>query len=230
MPRYFYDTEFIEDGQTIDLISIGIVCEDGRELYLQSVEFEPKKANQWVQEHVLSSLTVCPHLSENCRGLYAHEQGQCTFEKSARGITGFSSLKMTGYLTGVYEDCPWRTREQIKNEILAFMDVAKYGKPELWAYYADYDHVAFCQLFGTMMDLPKGFPMYTQDIKQFCDMTGNPRLPDQGKGEHNALADARWNNQAWDFLYSRAQELNDHVARVLESRAMTEYQEGTHAR
>jgi hypothetical protein len=27
--RYFYDTEFLEDGKTIELISIGIVCEDG---------------------------------------------------------------------------------------------------------------------------------------------------------------------------------------------------------
>ncbi len=30
--RYFLDTEFYEDGKTIDLISIGIVAEDGREL------------------------------------------------------------------------------------------------------------------------------------------------------------------------------------------------------
>lgn len=29
--RYFLDCEFIEDGRTIDLISIGIVAEDGRE-------------------------------------------------------------------------------------------------------------------------------------------------------------------------------------------------------
>ncbi len=29
MTRYAYDTEFLEDGRTIALISIGIVCEDG---------------------------------------------------------------------------------------------------------------------------------------------------------------------------------------------------------
>lgn len=34
--RYFFDTEFHEDGQTIDLISIGIVAEDGREFYAVS--------------------------------------------------------------------------------------------------------------------------------------------------------------------------------------------------
>ena len=36
--KYFLDTEFIEDGKTIDLISIGIVCEDNRTLYYQNSE------------------------------------------------------------------------------------------------------------------------------------------------------------------------------------------------
>ncbi|MBA3574969.1 MAG: 3'-5' exoribonuclease, partial [Pseudonocardiales bacterium] len=31
--RFFYDCEFIEDGLTIDLVSIGVVDEDGREFY-----------------------------------------------------------------------------------------------------------------------------------------------------------------------------------------------------
>lgn len=34
--RYFIDTEFIEKPNTIDLISIAIIAEDGRELYLIS--------------------------------------------------------------------------------------------------------------------------------------------------------------------------------------------------
>lgn len=91
-------------------------------------------------------------------------------------------------------------REQIASEIIEFCNPTKYGKPVFWGYYADYDWVVFCQLFGTMMDLPKGFPMYCCDIKQWCDMLGNPKLPEQGKGEHHALADARWNRQAWEFL------------------------------
>ncbi len=152
--RYWYDTEFIDDGFTIDLISIGIVVEDGREYYAQSAEFlEYGKPNAWVQEHVI------PHL-----------------------------------------DNRWTERATIRDEILLFMAPDIYGKPALWGYYSAYDHVAFCQLFGTMMDLPKGFPMYTRDIKQWCDALGNPPLPEQGKGEHNALADARWNKVAWEFL------------------------------
>lgn len=54
--RFFYDTEFIEDGLTIDLISIGVVDEKGREFYAVSTEFDPDKAGQWVREHVLAKL------------------------------------------------------------------------------------------------------------------------------------------------------------------------------
>lgn len=54
--RYFLDTEFIEDGKTIDLISIGIVAEDGRNLYLQNIECDFSKASQWVQDNVFTHL------------------------------------------------------------------------------------------------------------------------------------------------------------------------------
>ncbi len=36
MVKYFIDSEFVDDGRTIDLISIGIVAEDGRELYFSN--------------------------------------------------------------------------------------------------------------------------------------------------------------------------------------------------
>ena len=184
--KYWYDTEFIEDGKTIDLISIGMVAEDGREYYAQSVEFDPDKASQWVKDHVLTQLIACsdaPH--GQMHGLYQHRHGQCS-----RG-------------------CPWRTREEVKQNILAFMNVDKYtyGKPELWGYYSAYDHVAFAQLFGTMMDLPPGYPMYTRDIKQWCDQLGNPPLPEQEKGEHHALLDARWNKISWEFLKGMEREV-----------------------
>ena len=38
--RYFYDCEFIEDGRTVDLVSIGVVDEHGREFYAVSTEFD----------------------------------------------------------------------------------------------------------------------------------------------------------------------------------------------
>jgi len=196
--RYFIDTEFIEDGKTIDLVSIGIVAEDGRESYMQSVEFEHRKASEWVKEHVLLHLVMCPHTRTprfDITGLYRADKayhkrygGQCTFEEPDKG------------LAGAYADCPWRTREQMKSEVLAFLNPDRYGYPELWGYYSAYDHVAFAQIFGAMMDLPSGFPMYTRDIKQWCDALGCSKLPEQSESEHNALHDARWNKSAWQFL------------------------------
>ena len=75
--------------------------------------------------------------------------------------------------------------------------------PEFWGYYADYDWVVFCQIFGTMADLPKGWPMYCRDLKQWCDVLGNPELPAQASREHNALNDARWNRSIYTFLSDR---------------------------
>lgn len=169
---YFYDTEFCEDGRTIDLISIGMVCEDGRELYLQNMECQFENASEWVQENVF------PHLTD--------------FDIPT--------------LSAVWEhnSSVWMPHNRIGAAVLGFVEGrGSNSKPIFWGYYADYDHVALCQLFGTMMDLPKGFPMYTRDLKQWCDDLGNPKLPDQGKGEHNALADARWNKQVYDFLWNR---------------------------
>ena len=65
--KYFIDTEFIEGvkkplfGKSrhfIDLVSIGIVCEDGREYYAVSNEFNPKDADKWVLENVLIPIHV----------------------------------------------------------------------------------------------------------------------------------------------------------------------------
>lgn len=53
---YALDTEFMEDGSTIELLSIGLVAEDGRELYLENWHADLAKADPWVQEYVL------PHL------------------------------------------------------------------------------------------------------------------------------------------------------------------------
>ena len=54
--RYFYDCEFIEDGRTIELISIGVVAEDGRDFYAVSTEFDPETAGPWVRKNVLDKL------------------------------------------------------------------------------------------------------------------------------------------------------------------------------
>lgn len=54
--KYFIDTEFIEYPCTIDLISIALVAEDGREFYAISSEFDESKASQWVKKNVIKQL------------------------------------------------------------------------------------------------------------------------------------------------------------------------------
>lgn len=147
--RIFFDTEFIEDGRTIELISIGLVRADGAEYYAESSACDLSRASAWVRENVLPHLTGAP-----------------------------------------------KPRAQIAREIVEFVG----ARPEFWAYYADYDWVALCQLFGTMMDLPKGWPMFCLDIKQAADAAGIKRFSALKKNEHSALADARWAALAWNEL------------------------------
>jgi hypothetical protein len=55
--RWFFDTEFIDTGKTIDLISIGIVGEDGRRSYSACLEDRwEDKLPPWQIEHVLPRL------------------------------------------------------------------------------------------------------------------------------------------------------------------------------
>lgn len=161
--RYFIDTEFYEDGKTIDLISIGIVAEDGREFYAVSQDARLDRVSPWMRENVL------PHLP-------------------------------------LYSDKVWMTRDAIRSQIETFIGL--YTKPTaFWGYYSDYDWVVFCQLWRTMIDLPSTFPRFCMDLKQWAVMMGNIKLPPKPVDAHNALADARWNRDAYAFLDLEAKRL-----------------------
>ena len=54
--KYWIDTEFIERPYAIDLISIGLVAEDGREFYAESTEVDWSKASRWTLENVRPQL------------------------------------------------------------------------------------------------------------------------------------------------------------------------------
>jgi hypothetical protein len=165
----WYDTEFLEDGHTIELISIGMVREDGARLYMinQELDFGKLLANDWVMENVV------PHLP---------------IRLGADGVPEW-------YLQ--HKDMPRAvTRRYIQNYVKDF--VLELPEPVLWADYGAYDHVVLAQLFGRMIDLPDGFPMWTGDLQQEAARLGYPKLDlDEtiGQNEHHALADAedlRW--------------------------------------
>ena len=159
--RYFYDCEFIEDGRTVDLVSIGVVDEYGREFYAVSTEFDASRAVPWVRRNVLDKL---PSPS----------------------------------------DPAWRSRERIRDELFAFLTEpvpdAPVGEIELWAWYAAYDHVVLCQLWGAMPALPRPIPRFTRELRQRWDDVGQPPLPPKPTGTHDALVDARYNLARWQAM------------------------------
>lgn len=171
--KIFYDTEFIEDGTTIDLISIGMVAEDGRELYLVNRDMPIRRIrkHEWLMANVVPSLPK------------AYGERRMTMPK--RWLFDYTAPTV-------------KHRPRIADEVAAFVQATPYA--QLWAWYAAYDHVALCQLWGRMIDLPPGVPMFTHDLKQEAVRLGDPTMPEQSSGEHNALADARHNLAMARFL------------------------------
>lgn len=167
--KYFLDTEFYERPKTIELISIGVVCEDGREFYCESLDYAQKLDNssEWLKNNVIPHLW---HLKMGCAGWW---------HKFPNIQGGLLQDKRIGDLL----------QEFIIDE-----------NPEFWGYYCDYDWVVTCWLFGSMIDLPKKFPMFCRDLRQLADDIGCKELPQQADNEHHALNDARWNKDVFDYL------------------------------
>jgi hypothetical protein len=179
--RYFYDTEFLEDGKTIELISIGIVAEDGRELYLvnRDAPWKRIKKNEWLMANVVPKLPQ-PH-------------GDWINQMPKRWLIDFNTPEVRG-------------KSQIAEAVERFLlgnDLETYADLELWADYGAYDHVVLCQLFGPMIALPPGVPMFTHDLQQARRAAGNPVMPEQPSGLHNALDDARHLKACFEALQVR---------------------------
>lgn len=178
--KIFYDTEFVDDGTTIKLISIGMVAEDGREYYaISNNRFTMTAAcrHDWVRDNVLPSLPV---MMCDASTWTWDDSSAWTWDEHH---PDYAYVKHTSEIA-----------EQVRGFILATPD------PQLWAWYAAYDHVAYAQLHGPMSQLPAGLPMFTCDLKQRALELGDPRVPEQETGQHNALADARHNQRISKFL------------------------------
>jgi hypothetical protein len=146
--NYFLDTEFEENGETIMPISLALITENDRELYLEfDFDWNRARKNSFVKQNILPYVGREPEVS----------------------------------------------RYEARMEILRF--VGDDPSPVFWAYYADYDWVLLCQLFGRMIDLPDPFPKCCLDLQQWYVQLGKPEnaKPQKPREEHNALADAYWN-------------------------------------
>jgi len=260
--KYFIDTEFIEGPQkeifpislfrkktppTIDLISIGIVAEDGRELYEISKDFNLKEAwnrfektncchipnlctsnceafcpgykkKYWLRENVLYTIWKELFLYQECDYALLNSRESDKF-KAELDDDLYKKLFTYKSLKGLLKK-HGKTNNEIRKSVLHFTHgvytksgLLKDNKPEFYAYFADYDWVVFCWLFGKMINLPEGFPKYCNDLKQMLDQNKSNILKEgfsnyikkgygypEKENEHNALADARWNKKLFGFL------------------------------
>jgi 3' exoribonuclease, RNase T-like len=238
--NYFLDTEFLEGSQktffgktkpTIDLISIGIVCENGNNYYAISKDFNLKEAwnryefNEewldgkyyWIRHNILKEI-------------FNEWKSNMNAQIVTIGIP--VPLNQLDFTYNNFKYCIkqiGKSNNEIATQIKRFVqqnEIASFDiknpqqfKPNFYGYYADYDWVVFCWLFGKMVDLPVGFPMYCKDLKQMmCNILNNSSLgnspelfayknnidkhPDYPKqtNEHNALSDAKWNYKLFKFL------------------------------
>lgn len=147
--RIFFDTEFIDNGTTVDLVSIGLVREDGQEYYAEAAECDRDKGGEWVQANVIA------------------------------------------HLTG-----PVRPRKQIAEDLVEFCG----RSPEFWAYYATYDWLCLCQLYGRMLDVPAEWPNFVNDLQSIRYLNGIHYQPPQLSTQHHALNDAKWNREFYDVI------------------------------
>lgn len=100
-------------------------------------------------------------------------------------------------------DPAWMSRATLRSALLEFLG----PEPVLWAWYGAYDHVALCQLWGSMPELPRAIPRFTLDVRQLWEHLGRPALPVQESGLHHALDDARHVRARWEALAEKAYRL-----------------------
>lgn len=194
----------------------------------------------WLRENVLYPIFVELFKKEN----------QYTWEEDFGNIGNFMHhMERSGKAFDIFERLILRygkTNSEIAREIICFcgsqVDKDIYGDtnfyrrsndnwfitqktdaPEFYADYCSYDWVVFCWLFGKMIDLPKGWPMYCNDIQQIKKQTfrkfmisemkssslveslrkfeNNPDYPKQDPTtKHHALEDARYDRDLYNFL------------------------------
>lgn len=94
-----------------------------------------------------------------------------------------------------------------KNIVLDYFEKTSDGKIELYGYFSAYDHVCLSSLFGRMVNLPESVPMYTKDLKQYCDdlFLSKEVIKEECQNElneHCSIDDAIWNKKLHSFLQS----------------------------
>jgi hypothetical protein len=192
--RIFYDCEFLETGRTLDLISIGMVTGDGQDtLYavndeLLKTEPAPDSLHHRVLRHPWLMSNVVPHLP---------------IKEAANGSGPMFAQWRPGGRAGSFTLDPESEHilplRLIRPKVREF--ITRWAEVELWAWYGAFDHVVLAWLFGPMINLPDGVPMWTNDIRTLAMLAGpgaRDTAPKQESQAHHALNDAHHDRDLYE--------------------------------
>lgn len=198
----YVDAEFLEDGVTIDLISIAYVDENGVTYYAVNADMpvDRIRTHDWLCKNVVPQLPLANK---------AHVDSRL---KAARGeAVGLPS----GQLTEPFDFGPMnpllfeldRTSTLVKPKWVIANEVREYFSSRapvtVWSWFSAYDHVVQAQLWGPMGKLPSHVPMRTRDLADLQEDLGftDEELPAPEEGaNHDALADAKRHMRIHEFL------------------------------
>jgi hypothetical protein len=188
--RFFYDWEFLEDGKTIEPISLGIVAENGNWYYGVNADMPLERigAHDWLAKNVV------PHLPVETGTL------DVISEYFRKGLKFSETDPLEIDLDMLDDDIQPLAR--ITREVERFFtENLDDRETELWANFGAYDHLRLMQLWGPMMERPFYLPMYTNDLQQLWRTKGFPDLPQQDREtQHHSLHDARHDQVLFNHL------------------------------
>ena len=179
MTKIFLDTEFTGLHQKATLISLAMVAESGEEFYAEFTDYDRTQLSDWLSEHVLQKLwlTNSQHFDRPEQGTYLAGDTVSIKECLQKWLTQFDGI-------------------------------------EIWADVLAYDWVLFCELFGGALNVPTNIFFAPFDLATVLMMKGHIKPTGQFTGDisryafaemdvkhqHNALADARVENECWKKL------------------------------
>jgi hypothetical protein len=171
----YLDCEFLTADPTISgLVSIGLCDDDGAEYYAVNNQMDVPAAYRH------------PWMRENVWRYLP-----------TRDADGFPQI-----LDRAHSDT--KDVNQIATEIADWFAATTAETTRLWAWHGGQDICRLHLLWNNdWQAMPEQVPRWFNEIEQLRWQAGNPELPEQDGGAHNALSDARHNRTMREFLIAR---------------------------
>ena len=164
----YIDLEFTGLHQDTTPISLGMVSDDGKKLYLEFIDYEREQLNGWLRQNVINHLwkgEVPPEYKE------AEKNGTLIYDKFATRQWAYLIIK------------EW---------------LSQWKEVKIWSDCYAYDWVLFCELFGGAMKIPENIYYIPYDLSTLLlakgldpDISREKYANHEGAtSKHNALHDA----------------------------------------